>query len=91
MYLGEVQHRTRLFPLLSRVCHCSDLGDQKNANLDSGLHEVQAEGQGLPHEHVRVVAVLESPLKLFQLPPREVGPRPTSLGRGAFTVVIARI
>lgn len=65
--------------------------DQKKAHLDSGLHEVQAEGQGLPHEHVRVVAVLESPLKLFQLPPREVGPRPTSLGRGAFTVVIARI
>ena len=66
-------------------------GDQKNAHLDSGLHEVQTEGQGLPHEHVRVVAVLESPLQLFQLPPREVGPRPTSLGRGAFTVVIARI
>lgn len=60
-------------------------------HLYSGLHEVESEGQGFPHEHVRVVTVLEGPFQLLQLPPREIGPGPTSLGGRALAVLVARI
>lgn len=47
--------------------------------LDSGLDEVQSEGQGFPHEDVGVVGGLEGLLQLLQLPAAVVGPCATLL------------
>lgn len=48
-------------------------------HLDSGLNKVQSEGQGFPHEDVRVVGGLECLLQLLQLPAAVVGPCTTLL------------
>ena len=42
---------------------------------DPGLLELELHGDGLAHEDVRVVAALEHPLQLLQLPLAEVRPR----------------
>lgn len=52
---------------------------QCERHLDSGLDEVQPEGQGFPHEDVRVVGGLERLLQLLQLPAAVVGPCPPLL------------
>lgn len=48
---------------------------------DSGLLEVESEGERLPHEDVRVVTGEEGSLQLLQLPRVEVGPRSPPLAR----------
>lgn len=59
--------------------------------LHPGLHQVQPQRQGLPHEHVRVVALVESLLQLLQLPAGEIGARPSSLTTGAFLIRVHRV
>ena len=46
---------------------------------DPGLLELELHGDGLAHEDVGVVAALEHPLQLLQLPLAEVRPRSPSL------------
>lgn len=59
--------------------------------LDPGLHQVQPEGQRLPHEHVRIVALVEGFLQLLQLPPGEVGPGPSAFTAGTVLIRVSRI
>lgn len=71
MELAEVSH--------TLISHMDEHEANTSSHLHSGLDEVQSEGQGLPHEDVRVVGGLEGLLQLLQLPAAVVGPRATLL------------
>lgn len=54
-------------------------GREGGSYLHPGFDEVQPDGQGFPHEDVRVVGGLEGLLQLLQLPAAVVGPGATLL------------
>lgn len=60
-------------------------------HLNPGLHQVQPERERLPHEHIRVVALVESLLQLLQLPAREVRPRPSPFAAGTVLIWVSGI
>ena len=67
--------------------------DESWTHLDAGFDEVEFEREGLAHEDVGVVRVLEGLLELLELPPREVGARapPLRRRRVLVQVLLARV
>lgn len=59
--------------------------------LNPGLHEVKPERERLPHEHIRIVTLVESLLELLQLPPGEIRPRASPFTTGTVLIRVPRI
>ena len=62
-----------------------------SAHLYPRLGEVEFESKRLPHEHIRVVTVLEGSLQLLQLPPAEIGARAPTFRSLRVAQVVGRV
>ena len=61
------------------------------SNLNPRFRQIQFDGQGLPHEDVRVVAFQERLLQLLHLPDREVRSSPSPFLRIILVVIVVVI